>query len=573
MEEGKKEECNSRNERLKNQEKTAREGLKNIPFPDLIVVGGNANVVVWIETVRRKFDEVKRHAPTAMSRFIDTVKLSLGDKSSELACVQTFDGITSYIGRRLIKGRQGLESVLSISNMKMDPCLSSVESERRDSLFIRNSKVLLELQLQSFIMEFDLKLLPKYLLTHDLVQNWFETIFRVMATRIMAEQRSTVKLSSMNDRLLTDSSTSFLAGPYKEPSMSDNMEALTNLESCKKDMPETRFLHFVKYITECHPKIATKASINSTRYDIMTEENINRELKGVRRNTQTRQETSPKRQNYSTAYGGQRPSQQQQARATVNVATKAQKRALGLQPRSSSVSCPCPNQNCTGLWTCKTFTSYSIEGMNRTLKQLKSCHSCLNKHDGPCNYRNTHKCETQDEQDLHNAVLCPHRAQDTATVNLAANENTETDQATVNLASNELMGDYYEDEETSTDEDEYQHEEYYDYVTLMVNLEDVSGDEEINEAVLQPAEGEVETFKNVVHADYDYTNNASTISSNPQDSDSESLDLANFSELKQARREVSETKLRDSETTKIIFLEKIYQSLCRNASRVIKPLE
>ena len=59
MEEGKKEEHSSCNERLKNREKTAREGLKNIPIPDLIVVGGNANVVVWIETVRRKFDEVK----------------------------------------------------------------------------------------------------------------------------------------------------------------------------------------------------------------------------------------------------------------------------------------------------------------------------------------------------------------------------------------------------------------------------------------------------------------------------------------------------------------------------------
>ena len=89
----------------------------------------------------------------------------------------------------------------------MDPCLSSVESEKWVSLFIRNSKVLLELQLQSFVTEFDLKLLPNYLLTNDLVQSWFENIFRVMPTRIMSEQRSTVRLSGMIDNWLAESST------------------------------------------------------------------------------------------------------------------------------------------------------------------------------------------------------------------------------------------------------------------------------------------------------------------------------------------------------------------------------
>ena len=144
----------------KNFEKTAREGLRQIQIPDLKTTGPGSNEVLWIETIRRKYNEVKKHAPGSMPRFIDTVKLSLGDKSQELACVNSFAGITSYVGRRVIKGRQWLESIIKISQMRNDHCLSSSESEKRLSLFIRNVKLLFELALQSFIMEYDMKVLP-----------------------------------------------------------------------------------------------------------------------------------------------------------------------------------------------------------------------------------------------------------------------------------------------------------------------------------------------------------------------------------------------------------------------------
>ena len=80
LEDNKKQEEGNRNEMPKNFEKTAREGLRQIPIPDLKTTGPGSNVVLWIETVRRKFNEVQKHAPGAMPRFIDTVKLSLGDK-------------------------------------------------------------------------------------------------------------------------------------------------------------------------------------------------------------------------------------------------------------------------------------------------------------------------------------------------------------------------------------------------------------------------------------------------------------------------------------------------------------
>ena len=90
QEEIKKQEERSKNTLEKNFEKTAREGLKHIPIPNLKTTGPEANVVLWVETVRRKYGEVKKHAPGATPSFIDTVKLSLGDKSRELVCVNTF---------------------------------------------------------------------------------------------------------------------------------------------------------------------------------------------------------------------------------------------------------------------------------------------------------------------------------------------------------------------------------------------------------------------------------------------------------------------------------------------------
>ena len=46
------------NELKKNFKKTAREGLKEIPIPELKISGQGANVVLWVETIRRKYVEV-----------------------------------------------------------------------------------------------------------------------------------------------------------------------------------------------------------------------------------------------------------------------------------------------------------------------------------------------------------------------------------------------------------------------------------------------------------------------------------------------------------------------------------
>ena len=63
----KKQEESNMNELKKNFEKTAREGLKEIPIPELKTTGPGENVVIWVETIRRKYGEVKKHAPSAMS--------------------------------------------------------------------------------------------------------------------------------------------------------------------------------------------------------------------------------------------------------------------------------------------------------------------------------------------------------------------------------------------------------------------------------------------------------------------------------------------------------------------------
>ena len=60
LEENKKQEEGYKNELQKNFEKTAREGLRQIPIPDLKTIGPGSNVVLWIETIRRKYNKVKK---------------------------------------------------------------------------------------------------------------------------------------------------------------------------------------------------------------------------------------------------------------------------------------------------------------------------------------------------------------------------------------------------------------------------------------------------------------------------------------------------------------------------------
>ena len=84
----------------------------------------------------------------------------------------------------------------------------------------------------------------------------------------------------------------------------------------------------------------------------------------------------------------------------------------------------------------------------------------------------------------------------------------------------------------------------------MIKLEDVSEGEEHNATVLEPAGDIVRILESVssdawdgnctkcVNCDHKMYK-AITMSSTLQDSDNERLDLANFSELKQAQRELS----------------------------------
>ena len=267
------------------------------------------------------------------------MKISLGDKSSELACINAFAGITSYVGRRILRGRQGLESILNISQMKYDSCLSSCESDKRISIFIRNTKVLLELALQSFITEYDLKILPSYLFTYDIMQMWYQTLLEVLPDRIEMEQKDTKTLSQMAERLLDYPTSSFLSDPLTElpGSHLDKDEPLLNMESSRRDNPETKFVHFVKFVTKMHPRIAMKAQVNSTKHEVTTEETLNRELKGIRKT---------QRQGVRTKYqvkGSNMSSIPE--KSTVNVATKAQKPALGIQGRTFAILCPFPALN------------------------------------------------------------------------------------------------------------------------------------------------------------------------------------------------------------------------------------
>ena len=124
----KNEETSKRNENRKieskkNSEKTAREGLKPIPIPELKWMGKDNNTVIWFEVVKKKYIDIVHHAYESLPMFIDTIKTSLGDYGDELACVDNFEGITSFIGRRIIKGRPGLETILALEGMKNDPCL------------------------------------------------------------------------------------------------------------------------------------------------------------------------------------------------------------------------------------------------------------------------------------------------------------------------------------------------------------------------------------------------------------------------------------------------------------------
>ena len=89
----------------------------------------------------------------------------------------------------------------------------------------------------------------------------------------------------MVDRLLTDPTTSFIAEPNDDclSSHSNTAQALLNMESSRRDTPELHFIHFVCFVTKVQPKVSMKAQINSSPYNTRAEENINCELKRIKK--------------------------------------------------------------------------------------------------------------------------------------------------------------------------------------------------------------------------------------------------------------------------------------------------
>ena len=157
-------------------------------------------------------------------------------------------------------------------------------------------------------------------------------------------------------------------------------------------------------------------------------ENVNRELKGIKKFQHQESKLKPQ-------FKGNQLSTATQEKSTVNVAMKAQKRALGIHGRFFAISCPCPALNCTNLWTCTTFLNFSLEGKSRIIKQLKLCKSCLRRHVGPCTFRNTHLCRLQKPEDLHNSILCPCTEIEERIVNMIERgDSDDNEKAIVNIA-------------------------------------------------------------------------------------------------------------------------------------------
>ena len=150
----------------------------------------------------------------------------------------------------------------------------------------------------------------------------------------------------MAERPLDDTTSSFLADTVIETPGThlDEAEPLLNMESSHLDTPETKFVHFVRFVTKMHPRMAMKAKINSSKHEITTDGNLNRELKGIKKFQQ--QGGKMKYQMKGNNIPNTIPD-----KSTVNVATKAQKKTLGIQGRSFDILCPCPALNCTNLWT------------------------------------------------------------------------------------------------------------------------------------------------------------------------------------------------------------------------------
>ena len=108
------------------------------------------------------------------------------------------------------------------------------------------------------------------------------------------------------------------------------------------------------------------------------------------------------------------------------------------------------------LWICPTFKQYSLPGKNRCCKQLKACSSCLNRHSNQCLFRNTHKCEHQDANNPHNALLCPdNHQQESATVNVAQGVNEYDNEDSIeDQVSSYMNSQDCDDSETESDSEE-----------------------------------------------------------------------------------------------------------------------
>ena len=227
-------------------------------------------------------------------------------------------------------------------------------------------------------------------------------------------------------------------------------------------------------------------------------------------------------------------------KTTVNVAIKAQKKALGIQGRTFAISCPCPALNCTNLWACATFLGYSLEGKNRVIKQLKLCRSCLRQHDGPCNFRNTHVCRQQKLDDMHNSILCPCTYDEGKSVNLVErNDSDDNDETIVNIAGH---SEEWEEDETSSEDELHDIEyDFHTHVALMIQL-DETADNKMEVEIEVETNDETEKTGTVQdkHGAYPHDNdkNVNLLHS----SSHESLDLASLSVNKKARKDISEMK-------------------------------
>ena len=188
-----------------------------------------------------------------------------------------------------------------------------------------------------FVSEFDLKIIPNFLLTYEMLQAWYEEILDQIPERVAAEQTTTRKLGNMVSQLLRDPTTSFITdvcGDSEAPVVEDSRTAFQNMENIRKNSPENMFLVFLQFITKIHAKISTKAQMNAGKFDLLNEEKINRDLKGIKRETS---KFATKR-DYQDKFMGTK-TDPKSVNKTMNVATRAQKKALGIQTPTQTVNC------------------------------------------------------------------------------------------------------------------------------------------------------------------------------------------------------------------------------------------